>query len=59
MISTRDARFEDEARVLELLGQLFARDLSREPARGAAFRRMLGSERGFVIVAEEDAPCWA
>lgn len=54
MIGTRDAELADEARVLELLGQLFARDLSREPARGAAFRRMLGSERGFVIVAEED-----
>jgi len=39
--------------VLALLGQLFERDVSHEPARGAAFRRMLGSERGFVIVAEE------
>ena len=39
--------------MLALLGQLFERDVSREPARGAAFRRMLGSERGFVIVAEE------
>ncbi len=54
MISTRSAVVEDERRVLALLGQLFERDLLGEPARGTAFRRMLASERGFVIVAEED-----
>jgi ribosomal protein S18 acetylase RimI-like enzyme len=53
VIATRAARGEDEARVLGLLGQLFERDISRDPPRGAAFRRMLGSERGFVILAEE------
>jgi ribosomal protein S18 acetylase RimI-like enzyme len=53
MVSTRRAKLADERRVLELLGQLFERDMSSEPARGAAFRRMLASERGFVIVAEE------
>src|SRR5262245_50993946 len=52
MIATRLARAEDEARLLVLLGQLFERDLSQDRARGAAFRRMLGSERGFVIVVE-------
>jgi len=54
MLSTRPAKLADEHRVLELLGQLFERDLSGEPQRGPAFRRMLASERGFVIVAEED-----
>jgi ribosomal protein S18 acetylase RimI-like enzyme len=53
MVSTRSAERDDEHRILELLGQLFERDLSNEPARAAAFRRMLASERGFVIVAEE------
>jgi ribosomal protein S18 acetylase RimI-like enzyme len=53
LITTRPAREQDEESVLALLGQLFERDVSGEPARGAAFRRMLGSERGFVIVAED------
>src|SRR5262245_24078228 len=53
MIATRLATAADETRVLALLGQLFERDVSREPARAVAFRRMLGSERGFVIVVEE------
>ena len=39
--------------MLALLGQHFERDVSGDPARRAAFRRMLGSERGFVTVAEE------
>jgi GNAT superfamily N-acetyltransferase len=39
--------------VLALLAQLFERDLSGEPARAAAYRRMLASERGFVLVAED------
>jgi ribosomal protein S18 acetylase RimI-like enzyme len=53
LLTTRPARIEDEARVLALLEQLFERDVSREPARAASFRRMLESERGFVLVAEE------
>ena len=39
--------------MLALLGQLFARDLAGEPARARSYRRMLESERGFVLVAEE------
>ena len=54
MVTTRPARLADEPRVLALLAQLFERDLSGEPARAAAYRRMLASERGFVLVAEDD-----
>jgi len=54
MVITRPARPDDERRVIELLGQLFERDLSGEPARAAAYMRMLDSERGAVLVAEED-----
>ncbi len=54
MITTRFALPRDEARVLELLSQLFERDLSQDPARAASFRRMLESERGFVIVVCEN-----
>ena len=39
--------------MLALLGQLFERDVMREPGRSVAFRRMLESERGFVLAAEE------
>jgi ribosomal protein S18 acetylase RimI-like enzyme len=54
MVTTRPATPADEPRVLALLGQLFERDLSGEPARAASYRRMLASERGFVLVVEED-----
>ena len=54
MVTTRPATLADEPRVLALLAQLFERDLSGEPARAAAYRRMLASERGFVLAAEED-----
>ena len=54
MVLTRSATAADEVRVLELLGQLFERDLAGDANRAIAFRRMLGSERGTVIVAEED-----
>ena len=54
MIAVRPARPSDEARALALLGQLFERDLSAEPARAGSYRRMLASERGFVLVVEED-----
>ncbi|GAB4323338.1 MAG: GNAT family N-acetyltransferase [Dehalococcoidia bacterium] len=55
MVSIRPATANDEARVLELLSQLFERDLAGDPARATAYRRMLGEpERGAVLVAEED-----
>ena len=53
MVETRPATGADEPRVIALLSQLFERDLSGEPARAASYRRMLESERGFVLVAEE------
>jgi ribosomal protein S18 acetylase RimI-like enzyme len=53
MVTTRPAVPADEARILALLGQLFDRDVSSEPARAVSYRRMLGSERGFVLVAED------
>src|SRR5262245_50167094 len=55
MVTTRTARPDDERRVIALLGQLFERDLTAEPARAASYQRMLESERGAVLVAEEDA----
>jgi GNAT superfamily N-acetyltransferase len=53
MIEVRPATPGDEMRVIALLGQLFERDLSGEPARARSYRRMLESERGFVLVADE------
>ena len=50
-LTVRPATVADEGRILALLGQLFERDITAEPARATAFRRMLGSERGFVLVA--------
>lgn len=54
MVTTRMATLANAPRVLELLGQLFERDLSVEPARLRSFQRMLDSERGAVLLAEED-----
>lgn len=52
-IATRPAALADEARVLALMTQLFGGELRDVPARAASYRRMLESERGFVLVAEE------
>ena len=55
VLTTRPATLNDERRVLELLGQLFGRDISGEPGRARAFRRMLEEpERGMILVAEEE-----
>ena len=54
MIDVRPAVEADVARILELLSQLFERDLTDEPARAASLRRMLESDRGAVLVACED-----
>lgn len=54
MVTIRPAVAQDEPRVLELLSQLFERDVRSDPARGRAFRRMLAEPaRGAVLVAEE------
>lgn len=57
-IVIRDARPDDEARVLDLLGQLFQLldgELTADGAPAASFRRMLANpERGRVLVADED-----
>lgn len=50
----RPATEADEARILELLSQLFDRDVTVETARATSLRRMLDSERGAVLVAVED-----
>jgi ribosomal protein S18 acetylase RimI-like enzyme len=52
-IDVRRAAEPDVARILELLSQLFERDIASEPARATALRRMLDSERGAVLVAVE------
>jgi predicted N-acetyltransferase YhbS len=52
-----DVRAADEAdgpRILELLSQLFDRDMTHDEARATSLRRMLDSERGAVLVAFED-----
>ena len=55
MLTTRPAALADEARILQLLSQLFERDTSGEPARSKAYRRMLKSpERGIVIAVEQE-----
>ena len=55
MLTTRSATPADEPRVMQLLSHLFERDLSGEPARSRAFRRMLETpERGIVLVIEEE-----
>ena len=53
VIEVRPATERDVARILVLLGQLFERDLTHEPARAASLRRMLDSDRGAVLVAVE------
>ena len=55
MIDVRPATEADVGRILELLSQLFERDLTHEPARAASLRRMLHSDRGAVLVAVEGA----
>ena len=54
MIDVRPAREGDVTRILELLSQLFDRDVTREGARALSLRRMLDSDRGAVLVAVED-----
>lgn len=54
MVITRPARVHDEHRVLALLEQLFGGRTPDPAATGGSFRRLLDSERGAVIVAEED-----
>ena len=54
VIAVRTAIEADVARILELLSQLFERDLTDEPARATALRRLLDSDRGAVLVAFED-----
>jgi predicted N-acetyltransferase YhbS len=54
MIGVRPALEADVPRILELLSQLFERDLTDEEARATSLRRMLASERGAVLVAFED-----
>src|SRR5262245_60768695 len=54
VIAVRPAAEPDVPRILELLSQLFERDLTKEEARATALRRMLDSDRGAVLVAFED-----
>ena len=54
MIDVRPAIDADVSRILELLSQLFDRDLTVEAARATSLRRMLDSDRGAVLVACED-----
>jgi predicted N-acetyltransferase YhbS len=53
MIHVRAALESDVPRLLELLSQLFERDLTRDEARARSLRRMLDSDRGAVLVAFE------
>jgi len=54
VIGVRPAVEADVPRILELLSQLFERDMTREVAPATSLRRMLDSERGAVLVAIED-----
>jgi predicted N-acetyltransferase YhbS len=54
MIGVRPALEADVPRILELLSQLFERDLRHDVARATSLRRMLASDRGAVLVAFED-----
>lgn len=55
VLTTRPATPQDEQRALDLLGQLFGRDISAEPGRARAFRRMIEEPaRGVILVAEEE-----
>src|SRR5262249_30048962 len=53
MINVRPATESDGPRILELLSQLFERDITKEDARVTALRRLLDSDRGAVLVAVE------
>jgi ribosomal protein S18 acetylase RimI-like enzyme len=53
VIDVRPATEADVPRILELLSQLFERDLTDEKARATSLRRMLESDRGAVLVAVE------
>ena len=53
MIGVRPALEADVPRILELLSQLFERDVHHDGARATSLRRMLDSERGAVLVAFE------
>ena len=54
MIGVRPAVEADVPRILELLSQLFERDLTHEVGPASSLRRLLDSERGAVLVAIED-----
>jgi predicted N-acetyltransferase YhbS len=54
VIGVRPAVEADVPRILELLSQLFERDLTHEVGPDTSLRRMLDSERGAVLVAIED-----
>jgi predicted N-acetyltransferase YhbS len=54
VIDVRPALDADVPRILELLSQLFERDVRHEATRATSLRRMLDSERGAVLVAFED-----
>lgn len=54
VIEVRAAGEPDIPRVLTLVGQLLGRDVTAEPGRAAAVRRMLDSDRAAVLVAVED-----
>ena len=54
MIGVRPAVETDVPRILELLSQLFERDMTQGAGPARSLRRMLDSERGAVLVATED-----
>ena len=54
VLGVRAAVEADVPRILELLSQLFDRDVTHEHARAESLRRLLDSERGAVLVAVED-----
>jgi len=51
VIDVRPADDADVPRVLELLGQLFDRDVTHDEARATSLRRLLDTDRGGVLVA--------
>jgi predicted N-acetyltransferase YhbS len=53
VIDVRPATDVDVPRILELLSQLFERDVTAETARATSLRRMLDGDRGAVLVAVE------
>jgi predicted N-acetyltransferase YhbS len=54
VLGVRPAIDSDVPRILQLLSQLFERDITEEEARATSLRRMLHSDRGAVLVAFED-----